>query len=35
MHHVTRAVWAGEATPDEALELLTTVSSRVLQTFTE
>lgn len=35
MHHVTRAVWAGEATPDEAVELLTTVSSRVLQTFTE
>ena len=35
MHHVTRAVWAGEATPGEAVELLLTVSSRVLQTFTE
>ena len=34
MHHVTRAVWAGEATPDEAIDLLLTVSSRVLQTFT-
>ena len=31
MHHVTRAVWAGEAAPDEAVELLLTVSSRVIQ----
>jgi AcrR family transcriptional regulator len=35
MHRVTAAVWAGEATPDDGIELLMTVSSRVLQTFTE
>jgi len=35
MHRVTAAVWAGEATPDDGIDLLTTVSSRVLQTFTE
>ncbi len=35
MHHVTKATLEGEMTPDEALELLLSVSSRVLQTFTE
>jgi AcrR family transcriptional regulator len=35
LHHVTKAVWAGEATPDEAIELLVSVNARVLQTFTD
>ncbi|HEY8216915.1 MAG TPA: TetR/AcrR family transcriptional regulator [Acidimicrobiia bacterium] len=35
MHHATQAVRAGEATPEEAVELLLSVSSRVLQTFTD
>jgi AcrR family transcriptional regulator len=35
MHHATLAVWAEDATPEEAVELLLSVSSRVLQTFTD
>jgi AcrR family transcriptional regulator len=33
MHHAIRAVWDGEVQPADAIELLLTVSSRVLQTF--
>jgi AcrR family transcriptional regulator len=35
LHHVTQAVWADEMRPDEAMALLTSVSSRVLQVFTD
>jgi AcrR family transcriptional regulator len=35
LHHVTQAVWADEMRPDEAMTLLTSVSARVLQVFTD
>jgi AcrR family transcriptional regulator len=34
LYHATRAVWVGEMKPDEAIDLITTVSSRALQTLT-